>query len=125
MPRARLRGSSTMRFNTPNTKKPANQRVQDATDKIAALRVTLLAPSPAALESHLPALEEALHDLQLLQHDHARGDVRQDLQDLAAELKAAGRLIEHGLAFERGWARLLAAATGSYRPDGEPRPIQT
>jgi hypothetical protein len=103
-----------MRSNSPS----ATERVRET---IGALRVTLLAPSPEALESHLPALEKALYYLQGVQPDE---DIRQDLKALAAELRAAGRLIEHGIAFQQGWARVLAAATNGYRPDGEPRPLQ-
>jgi hypothetical protein len=39
-------------------------------------------------------------------------------------LRAAGSLIRHGLEFQQGWAKLLAAAFSGYRPDGEPRPLQ-
>jgi hypothetical protein len=108
-----------MRSSIPN----ATERVRDS---IRALRATLLAPSPEALESHLPALEAALHELQCdpqgLQHDSRS---RRDLEALARELRVVGSLIEHGIAFQQGWAKLLAAATGGYRPDGEPRPLQT
>jgi hypothetical protein len=95
------------------------------------LRATLLAPSPEALESYLPALEETLHDLQRLQQDQwspgepgqAR-ELRINLDALAKELRAVANLIQHGMAFQQGWSRLLAGATGGYRPDGEPRPLQ-
>jgi hypothetical protein len=115
-----------MRFNTNH----AGERIRSATEKIAALRETLLAPSPEALASHVPALEAALHELQLEQLEQiqqdpgSRGGLRRDLKNLASELRVAGKLIEHGIAFEQGWARVLAAATGSYQPDGEPDPLR-
>lgn len=125
-----------MRFATPNlaTERPAAQRVSRARNCIGALRTTLRAPSPEGLEAHLPALEAALHDLQglpLLQ-DHLlqehltqdHGIDRCELESLAADLRAAGSLIIHGLELQVGWAKLLATAFGGYRPDGEPRPLQ-
>lgn len=102
----------------------AAERIGRAREKVGALRATLLSPSPEALESHVPALEEALHELQHLQQDHEKpGGLGPHLLALAGELRIAGKLIEHGLAFERGWARLLAAAAGSYQPNGEPHPL--
>jgi hypothetical protein len=118
-----------MRFATPNlaTEPPAAERVNRARNCIGALRTTLLAPSPEGLEAHLPALEAALHDLQGLQQDHLtqdHGSERRELGALAAELRAAGSLIMHGLQFQVGWAKLVATSFGGYRPDGEPRPLQ-
>ncbi len=107
--------------------------IEPVRETIGALRASLLAPSPEALESHLPALEKALHDLQGLQHDSDlqtdlhndfHKELREDLKALAAELRAAGSLVKHGIEFQQGWARVLAAATDGYRPDGEPRPLQ-
>jgi hypothetical protein len=95
--------------------------VDGVRESISALRATLLAPSPEALESHLSALEAALHNLQGLQPDTY---TRRDMEALAAELRAVGSLIEHGMAIQEGWSRILAAATGGYQPDGEPRPLQ-
>jgi hypothetical protein len=115
-----------MRFATPNlaTERPAAERVSRARNCIGALRTTLLAPSPEGLEAHLPALEAALHDLQGLPLLQDQGLERCELEALAAELRAAGSLIIHGLEFQVGWAKLLATAFGGYRPDGEPRPLQ-
>ena len=105
-----------MRSATPN-----REIIHHAKACIRALRNSLLAPSPETLEAHLPALEAALHDLQTLQPDRSE---RRELEALAAELRAAGRLIQHGLEFQQGWARLLATAFSGYRPDGAPRPLQ-
>jgi hypothetical protein len=109
-----------MRSVTPNL---AIEQLSRAKDSINALRSTLLAPSPEALEAHLPALEAAIHDLQSLQRDGGLC-TRGEWEALASELRAAASLIMHGLEFQRGWAKLLATAFGGYRPDGEPRPLQ-
>src|ERR1700744_1756606 len=93
--------------------------------RIAALRAALLDPSPEALEPHLPGLEEALSDLLCLQQEPAlqtaqsdsspslasRLALRRDLQARSLDLRAAGSLIKHGIAFQEGWGRLLAAST--------------
>jgi hypothetical protein len=86
----------------------------------AALRAALLAPSIEAFESHLPALQEAGLTLQRLQTHLLDSPLRPELEALAKELRSTGMLIEHGLAFQQGLARLLASATSGYRPDGEP-----
>jgi hypothetical protein len=49
--------------------------------------------------------------------------LRRELEALAAELRVAGGLIDHGMAFQQGWARMLAVATAGYRPNGEPSPL--
>ncbi len=105
-----------MRSATPNL-----ENILRAKACVRALRSTLLAPSPEALDGHLPFLEAALYDLQNIQPDRSE---RRELEALAAELRAAGSLIRHGLEFQQGWAKLLAAAFSGYRPDGEPRPLQ-
>jgi hypothetical protein len=105
-----------MRSATPNL-----DNILRAKACVRALRSTLLAPSPEALDAHLPALEAALYDLQSIQPDRSE---RRELEALGAELRAAGSLIRHGLEFQQGWAKLLAAAFSGYRPDGEPRPLQ-
>ncbi len=109
-----------MRSATPNF---STERLSRARQSIGALRSTLLAPTPEALDAHLPALELALQDLQNLKKDGERC-TRRELEALALDLRAAASLIIHGLEFQRGWARLLATALGDYRPDGEPRPLQ-
>src|SRR5579863_6280588 len=105
-----------MRFANPNL-----ESIHRAQARLTALRNTLLTPSPEGLDAHLPVLEATLYDLQGLQPD---GLERRELEALAAQLRAVGRLIQHGLEFQRGWAKLLAAAFSGYRPDGEPRPLQ-
>ena len=95
-------------------------------EQAAALHAALLAPSAEGFESHLPALQEAAVTLQRLFASGTTPDAsiepgtRRELEGLARELRSAGRLIAHGLAFQRGLARLLASASSTYRPDGEP-----
>jgi hypothetical protein len=92
-----------------------------------ALRQALVTPSIEGLDSQLPALQEAAQDLESLSstligttETAIEPGLRRELEALAQDLAGAGRLIAQGLAFQLGLARLLAAATSGYRPDGEP-----
>jgi hypothetical protein len=93
-------------------------------EQAASLRAALLEPSVEGLESHLPALQEAAVTLERLKTESIQPESRRELEALARDLRSAGRLIAQGLAFQRGWARLLASASSGYRPDGEPVSLQ-
>ena len=97
-------------------------------EQTGALRGALLAASAEGLASHLPALQEAAAALTRLQTESPDALLeqgsRRELEALAGELRSAGRLIARGLAFQRGWARLLSSASSSYRSDGEPALLQ-
>jgi hypothetical protein len=98
--------------------------IHNVREQTAALRAALLAPSAEGLESQVPALQEAAVTLERLKTEAIEPESRRELEALARELRSAGRLIAQGLAFQRGWARLLASASSSYRPDGEPVSLQ-
>lgn len=80
----------------------------------------------------LPGLSQAAGCLSAIEHrsqakpvvslvasiDHVR-----ELKSLQAELRAVQKLIEHGAAFHRGWARLLGAAAAGYTSSGETAPL--
>lgn len=68
--------------------------------------------------ARLPELEEAARQLQNASPD--TDACAGELRGLSQDLRRAAVLIEHGYALELGWARILAAATAEYRPDGEP-----
>jgi hypothetical protein len=102
--------------------------VKTAIDHVAALRLALLAPSAGNLQSFLPALTETAASLDRIQRELAARpnrdpELRSDLKALRRDLRAAGKLIQHGAAFWEAWARRFGAATGGYTPSGEPRPV--
>lgn len=97
--------------------------IHNLREQAAALRAALLAPSVEDLAAQLPELQEAAVTLERLKSESIAPESRGELEALARELRTAGRLIAQGLAFQRGWARLLASATSAYRPDGEPVPL--
>jgi hypothetical protein len=101
--------------------------IHNLRNQAAALRAALRTPSIEGLAAQVPELQEAASTLQRLSStlNTTPGAViepgtRRELEALARDLGAAGRLIAHGLAFQKGWARLLASASSGYRPDGEP-----
>jgi hypothetical protein len=91
---------------------------------VAAVRAALLTPSIEGVDSHVPALQQAAAALEQLRGGPPEAGSRGDLEALARDLRACGRLIAQGLAFTQGMARVLAPAATSYRPDGEPVPLK-
>lgn len=93
-----------------------------------ALRKTLLAQGPAALELHLSSFEAAIRDFQKVQNEIRISDLvvqsewRAELRSLQAELRRVAWLIEHGSALWKGWARQLGSA-GGYTSSGEAAPV--
>jgi hypothetical protein len=76
------------------------------------------------LESRVPALEAAVREIEALQEtrdskEHGFAS-RRELEAFSADLLGVARLIEHGMMFQQGWARMLAAAASNYQPNGEP-----
>lgn len=101
-------------------------RTKQAREKIAALRLALLSPSPEEISAALPGLEEAVRCLQTVERELREGacapyEVRRELKLLKNDLRISRRLIEHGAAFCRGWAKMLGAGP-SYTPAGQPAP---
>ena len=90
---------------------------------LAELRSTLLQPSPGQLEAHIPALESAVQDLESLCSD-AGFTQRRELEAFSVDLLGVARLIEHGMMFQQGWARVLSAAASNYQPNGKPMPLE-
>jgi hypothetical protein len=111
--------------------------IHNASQAVAELRASLLsssqAPSPESLAAHLPALEAAVRDLEALRADPslAAGIVpRKEIEFFALDLLGVARLIEHGMNFNQGWARMLASAAhyqpgaADYQANGEPSPVE-
>jgi hypothetical protein len=96
---------------------------------VAALRLALLAPSSEELQRFLPVLADAAGCLSVIQRELGlrpnQGDpeLGRELKALKQDLRAVGKLIEHGAAFWQAWAKRFGAATGGYTPSGEPRPV--
>ncbi|HEX5430713.1 MAG TPA: hypothetical protein VFW83_02005 [Bryobacteraceae bacterium] len=69
----------------------------------------------------MPALEEAAQHLRSLPREQAAAPrLREEFENLSADLRACQALIAHGLGFIHRWAGFLAA---SYTPGGEPAPL--
>ena len=111
----RLRRLSTMRSS-----------IHNALSQVASLREALLAPSSENLLSRIPLLEDAARALcgAGASACDAPAITGRALRTLSRELCRAAALIEHGYALQLGWARILAAATAEYRPDGQPARLQ-
>ncbi len=97
----------------------------------AALRSTLLSPPGAkstdanwaeAIAAHVPALQDGAVILDRLRDQELDAQERRELYALSAQLRGLGKLVARGLGLTHGMVRLLAPASGSYRPDGEPVP---
>ena len=107
-------------------------KIKLARARLKALRLALQSPSAEDIGAALPGLEEAVSCLEAVERDIQEGpsaasevpaasEVRLELVLLKNDLRISGRLIEHGVAFCQGWARLLGAGP-SYTPDGQAAP---
>jgi hypothetical protein len=95
--------------------------IKQARARIEVLRLALLSPLAEELGAALPGLEEAARCLEAVesrisrdtQRDtHAPYEVRRELRLLKNDLRIVTPLIEHGVAFCRGWAKMLGAGPG-------------
>lgn len=89
-------------------------KVREARGRLEALRLALLSPGPAEIAAALPGLEEAAFCLQAVEREILEGagapyELRRDLQLLKNDLRVVARLIDHGVAFCQGWAKMLGA----------------
>jgi hypothetical protein len=97
-------------------------KVKQAREKIEALRLALVSPTPAEIGEVLPGLEEAVRCLEIVEREVREGkdapyEVRRELKMLKNDLRISGRLIEQGMAFCQGWAKMLGAGP-SYTQTG-------
>lgn len=97
-----------------------------ARERVQALRMALEGPSADEIGAALPGLEEARSCLEAVERELETGccagfDVRRELQMLKNDLRTTTRLVEHGVAFCHGWARLLGAGP-CYTQTGQPAP---
>lgn len=101
-------------------------KIKQARDRIETLRVALLSPGPEEISAALPGLEEAALCLQSVEREVREGsgrshEVRRELKLLKNDLRIVARLIEHGVAFCQGWAKMLGGCP-AYTQGGESAP---
>jgi hypothetical protein len=101
-------------------------RVNQARDRVESLRRALLRAIPQELDAALPGLEEAIQCLHAVERELREGacapyEIRRELKLLKNDLRLMARLIEHGVAFCRGWASMLGAGP-SYTQEGHAVP---
>jgi hypothetical protein len=103
-------------------------RIKQARDRIEPLRLALVNSTPEEFGAALPGLADAAFCLGAVEQELREGaaapyEVRRELQLLKNELRIVARLIEHGTAFCRGWARILGASP-AYTQNGRTAPEQ-
>jgi hypothetical protein len=103
-------------------------RIKEARERIEALRIALTGSSPAEIGAALPGLEEAVRCLETVEQDLREGacapyEVRRELKLLKSDLHLNARLIDQGVAFCQGWAKLLGAGA-AYTQDGQSAPSE-
>jgi hypothetical protein len=99
-------------------------KVKQARERIEALRLALVGPTPVEICVILPGLEDAVGCLAAFEQEVREGacapyEVRRELKMLKNDLRITGRLIEQGLVFCQGWAKMLGAGP-AYTQAGRP-----
>jgi hypothetical protein len=100
--------------------------IRTARNHISDLRTSLLSPVPEPIGDCLPKLVEAAGLILLIEQGFRTAPNRAllpELLQLKADLAAVAKLIEHGLIFYQGWARLIGSATGGYTSAGGATPL--
>ena len=103
-------------------------RIKQARDRIEALRLALVGSSPEEIGAALPGLEEAVCCLETVEHELREGacapyEVRRELKLFENDLRINARLIEHGVEFCLGWAKMLGAGP-AYTQAGHSAPSE-
>ena len=101
-------------------------KLKQARDRVEALRLALLSPEPAEIAMALPGLEDAARCLAIVEQEVRKGafipyEIRRELKLLQNDLHISARLIEHGMAFSEGWAKMLGAGP-AYTQAGQSAP---
>jgi hypothetical protein len=104
-------------------------KIKEARDRVEALRVALVSPTAEDIAKALPGLDEAARCLETVEQEVREGgcapyEVRRELKLLKNDLRISARLIEHGIAFCRGWAK-MAGAGPAYTQAGQSAPFQS
>ena len=103
-------------------------KIKQARDKVEALRLALVSPEAEGIAVALPGLEEAALCLAAVEQEIREGrgtphEVRRELKLLKNDLRISARLIEHGVAFCQGWAKMLGTSP-AYNQTGHTAPSQ-
>lgn len=103
-------------------------KLKQARDRIESLRQALVSPEPEAIGAALPGLEEAVACLAAVEQEirdgsHPPSEVQRELKLLKNDLRISARLIDHGVNFCRGWARMLGTGP-AYTQTGLAAPAQ-
>jgi hypothetical protein len=106
-----------------------HSKLKLARDRIEALRQALVSPVPEDMGAALPGLEEAARFLAGIERELREGacaprGVHRELKLLKNDLRISARLIEHGMAFCQGWAKMLGAGP-AYTRAGHTAPMAT
>jgi hypothetical protein len=101
-------------------------KIREARDRIEALRLALVSPSPEEIGAAIPGLEEAARCLAIVEQEIREGacapyEVRRELKLLKNDLRISVRLIEHGRAFCQSWAKMLGVGP-AYTQAGQSAP---
>ena len=104
-------------------------KIKQARQRIEALRLALISPTPEEMGGVLPGLDEAVRCLATIEQEIREGtpapyEVRSELQMLKNDLRISVRLIEHGLAFCQVWAKMIGAGP-AYTQTGRPAPSRS
>jgi hypothetical protein len=92
--------------------------VRAATVSLRAVREMLLRPTPESLEECGPVLEDAARLMAAIRASDVP-DMRPDIDALRRELNVVSALMHQASSFYFGWAQILGAAIGGYRPGGQ------
>jgi hypothetical protein len=103
-------------------------KLEQARDRLEALRLALLSPVPEEIGAALPGLEEAAVCLETVEQEIRAGmampyEVRRELKLLKNDLRIVARLLEHGVAFCQGWAKMLSGCP-AYTQAGSSAPSE-
>jgi hypothetical protein len=105
-------------------------KVKAARERVEALRLALLSPTPEEIAAALPGLDEAARCLETIEQEVRAGacapyEVRRELKLLKNDLRISARLIEHGIAFCQGCAKMLGGGPAYTQAGGSaPLPSQ-
>jgi hypothetical protein len=104
-------------------------RIKEARSRVEALRLALVSPTLEDISEALPGLDEAAGCLAKVEQEVRRGvcapyEVRRELKLLKNDLRITARLIQNGIAFCQGWAKLLGTGP-AYTQEGHTAPCQS
>jgi hypothetical protein len=116
-------------------------RVRTARRHVAAARLALRSSRPEDILQCLPPLDEAIADLRAIEGELVEGELVEgdmggpaprtlastelvaELTDLRQELAIVRRAVEHNLALQLKWARILGASASGYTAAGDAVPL--